>query len=106
MISISLYQLGWSDLTAEGLDPRTVVLLSVAWLAFMLGSLAFRASREEVSPPALRGSTVALPVREEGLAILSCILFFSFFDNMISYSLQFLQLLPGLLRGRYRVGWL
>jgi len=50
----------------------------------------------------LRGS----PVREEGLAILSCVLFFSFFSNMISYSPLFLQLLLVLRRSRYRVGWL
>ena len=45
-------------------------------------------------------------VREEGLALLGCVLFFSFFENMIAYSPLFFQLCLPLLRTRWRTPFL
>jgi hypothetical protein len=60
MITVSLSMLGWSYLTSDGLDPKTLGFLAIAWLVFMVGSLAFPQGLAETSPAPMRGSVVVL----------------------------------------------
>ena len=60
LISLVLYQFGWSTLTSGGLDARTLALLGVAGMGFLISSFVYRAVRENVSPPQLRVTALAI----------------------------------------------